>query len=147
MVMDAYIQAQAFGTEFNCKSAMELQHLESRNKSVNISVRAQHPLHSQTETGNAMYLRTTNDATNEETPHSSEVETLTFVKRRNERPLSRLHFLTLCWTLFLIGWNDGSTGPLIPRIREFYGVEMPASHFSPLMADQSFLRWDLWWYL
>ena len=35
---------------------------------------------------------------------------------------ARVQFLTLCWTLFLAGWNDGSTGPLLPRIREVYHV-------------------------
>lgn len=35
---------------------------------------------------------------------------------------SHLHFATLCWTFFLEGWNDGTTGPLLPRIQEFYHV-------------------------
>jgi len=35
---------------------------------------------------------------------------------------ARIQFLTLCWTLFLAGWNDGSTGPLLPRIQEVYNV-------------------------
>ncbi|KAK7684563.1 hypothetical protein QCA50_012510 [Cerrena zonata] len=42
-------------------------------------------------------------------------------------PLSRaeawkgpVQFATLCWTLFLAGWNDGTTGPLLDRIREVY---------------------------
>lgn len=42
--------------------------------------------------------------------------------RRQQRVLANVQFLTLCWTVFLIGWNDGSTGPLVPRIREFYHV-------------------------
>ncbi|TFL07867.1 MFS general substrate transporter [Pterulicium gracile] len=28
----------------------------------------------------------------------------------------------LCWGAFLIGWNDATLGPLIPRIQEVYGV-------------------------
>ena len=35
---------------------------------------------------------------------------------------ARIQFLTLCWTLFLIGWSDGSTGPLLPRIQSVYHV-------------------------
>ena len=35
---------------------------------------------------------------------------------------SRIQFLALCWTLFLAGWNDGSTGPLLPRIQNVYHV-------------------------
>ncbi|KAF7349975.1 MFS domain-containing protein [Mycena venus] len=34
----------------------------------------------------------------------------------------RIQLVTLCWTLFLAGWNDGSLGPLIPRIQEVYHV-------------------------
>ena len=34
----------------------------------------------------------------------------------------RIQFLSLCWTIFLVGWNDGSTGPLLPRIQGVYGV-------------------------
>jgi hypothetical protein len=33
-----------------------------------------------------------------------------------------LKFITLCWTLFLTGWSDGTTGPLLPRIQEVYHV-------------------------
>jgi hypothetical protein len=35
---------------------------------------------------------------------------------------ARIRFITLCWTLFLAGWNDASTGPLLPRIQEVYHV-------------------------
>ncbi|TFL07868.1 MFS general substrate transporter [Pterulicium gracile] len=31
-------------------------------------------------------------------------------------------FVSLCWCLFLAGWNDGTLGPMIPRIREVYNV-------------------------
>ncbi|KAI0087348.1 MFS general substrate transporter [Irpex rosettiformis] len=33
-----------------------------------------------------------------------------------------IQFAVLCWTLFLAGWNDGTTGPLLPRIQENYHV-------------------------
>ena len=35
---------------------------------------------------------------------------------------ARAQFLALCWALFVIGWFDGSTGPLLPRIKKFYDV-------------------------
>ncbi|RPD61411.1 MFS general substrate transporter [Lentinus tigrinus ALCF2SS1-6] len=35
---------------------------------------------------------------------------------------ARIQFATLCWTLFLAGWNDGTTGPLLQRIQNVYHV-------------------------
>ncbi|KAH9886093.1 major facilitator superfamily domain-containing protein [Cubamyces lactineus] len=35
---------------------------------------------------------------------------------------SWMHFLALCWCVFCNGWNDGTTGPLLPRIQEHYHV-------------------------
>jgi hypothetical protein len=35
---------------------------------------------------------------------------------------ANIQFAALCWCLFLGGWNDGTTGPLLPRIQKFYGV-------------------------
>ncbi|KAH9031650.1 MFS general substrate transporter [Lactarius pseudohatsudake] len=37
-------------------------------------------------------------------------------------PRAKIQFLTLCWTLFLVGWSDSSTGPLLPRIQSVYDV-------------------------
>lgn len=33
-----------------------------------------------------------------------------------------LQLAALCWGVFLCGWNDGTLGPMIPRIREAYSV-------------------------
>lgn len=33
-------------------------------------------------------------------------------------------FATMCGALFLAGWNDGTTGPLLPRIQEVYHVRL-----------------------
>ena len=41
---------------------------------------------------------------------------------KKEERVARAQFLALCWTLFVVGWTDGSTGPLLPRIRIFYDV-------------------------
>ncbi|KAM6503464.1 MFS general substrate transporter [Amanita muscaria] len=35
---------------------------------------------------------------------------------------ARVQFLTLCWGIGLVGWNDGSTGPLLLRIQNYYHV-------------------------
>lgn len=34
----------------------------------------------------------------------------------------RIQFFALCYAMFLLGWNDGTTGPLLPRIQEVYHV-------------------------
>ncbi|KAA1472078.1 MFS general substrate transporter [Dentipellis sp. KUC8613] len=36
--------------------------------------------------------------------------------------LANIQFFALCWTLFLAGWNDGTTGPLLSRIQSVYNV-------------------------
>ena len=40
------------------------------------------------------------------------------------RRRARIQFITLCCTLFLAGWNDGTTGPLLPRIQSVYHVRV-----------------------
>ncbi|KAJ6557905.1 major facilitator superfamily domain-containing protein [Mycena capillaripes] len=34
--------------------------------------------------------------------------------------LGRVQTVALCWAVFLAGWNDGTLGPLIPRIQQVY---------------------------
>ena len=41
---------------------------------------------------------------------------------KKEQHVARAQFLALCWALFVVGWTDGSTGPLLPRIQIFYDV-------------------------
>lgn len=48
-----------------------------------------------------------------------------------------VQFLALCWSIWLEGWNDGSTGPLLPRIQQNYGVLNP---FFVLFVLCNFLR-------
>lgn len=48
-------------------------------------------------------------------------------KTREQIIASRIQFAALCLSLFLLGWNDGSTGPLIPRLREVYNVRIISS--------------------
>lgn len=51
------------------------------------------------------------------------------VTPRKARINERLQFAVLCWTMFLTGYNDGTTGALLPRIQEVYHVRF----FQPLL--------------
>lgn len=37
---------------------------------------------------------------------------------------AHIQFATLCFTLFLAGWNDGTTGPLLPTMQSYYHVSI-----------------------
>lgn len=41
---------------------------------------------------------------------------------KRQRLRARVQFATVCGSMYLAGWNDGSTGPLLPRIQTVYGV-------------------------
>ena len=45
-------------------------------------------------------------------------------RTKTELRNGRIQFATLCWTLFLVGYNDGSTGPLLPRVQSVYHVSV-----------------------
>lgn len=40
------------------------------------------------------------------------------------RRKSLVHFLALCSCMFVNGWNDATTGPMLPRIQEKYNVRI-----------------------
>ena len=48
----------------------------------------------------------------------------------------RIYLATLCFCLFIVGWNDGTLGPLLPRIQAAYGVStmgfLPSHHSESL---------------
>ncbi|KIJ59385.1 hypothetical protein HYDPIDRAFT_118606 [Hydnomerulius pinastri MD-312] len=44
------------------------------------------------------------------------------LKSRLQKSRETKQFITLCWLVYLMGWNDGSNGPLLPRIQQVYGV-------------------------
>ncbi|KAI0316668.1 MFS general substrate transporter [Amylostereum chailletii] len=50
--------------------------------------------------------------------------TLEVTNTRTKAQTSKLHLhvAVLCWTMVLIGWTDGTTGPLLPRIQDVYNV-------------------------
>jgi hypothetical protein len=44
------------------------------------------------------------------------------VPSKQEANVARAQFLTLCWGMFVMGWTNSSTGPLLPRIQIYYDV-------------------------
>ncbi|THV06969.1 MFS general substrate transporter [Dendrothele bispora CBS 962.96] len=57
----------------------------------------------------------------------SELPRLSFVNNvvqptRSQLIKKRIHFAAFCWGHFMLGWNDGSAGPLLPRIQEVYQI-------------------------
>jgi hypothetical protein len=59
-----------------------------------------------------------------------------------EKRVARAQFLALCWALFVVGWTDGSTGPLLPRIQTFYNVSYPTGYsFGRSFLTHGFCRW------
>ena len=47
---------------------------------------------------------------------------LTPAQRREHKRKNLVNFATLCTIIFFEGWNDGTTGPLLPRVQEYYNV-------------------------
>ena len=67
------------------------------------------------------------ESTDHEQPLQSELDPLIqpdvkVVPSKQEMHVARAQFLTLCWTMFVMGWTNSSTGPLLPRIQIFYDV-------------------------
>ena len=44
------------------------------------------------------------------------------VSTKEESNVARAQVLALCWSMFVLGWTNSSTGPLLPRIQNFYDV-------------------------
>ncbi|PPQ67224.1 hypothetical protein CVT26_007297 [Gymnopilus dilepis] len=42
--------------------------------------------------------------------------------KKQQQRYSMLHFLALCFSTWLMGWNDGTAGPMLPRWQEQYKV-------------------------
>jgi hypothetical protein len=54
---------------------------------------------------------------------------------KRQRRLAKVQFATVCFTMYLAGWNDGTTGPLLPRIQEVYRV----GGFDPCSISEIYL--------
>ncbi|KAG9313550.1 MFS general substrate transporter [Chiua virens] len=64
---------------------------------------------------------------------------LVIPQTKGQRLRERVQFATLCWTLYLAGWNDGTTGPLLPRIQKVYGVNFAVVSLIFVFACIGFL--------
>ncbi|KAF8900936.1 major facilitator superfamily domain-containing protein [Mucidula mucida] len=50
-----------------------------------------------------------------------------------------IRFFAVCWTKFLNGWNDGTTGPLIPKMQAVYHVNFIVVSLVFILACVGFL--------
>jgi hypothetical protein len=50
---------------------------------------------------------------------------------------ARIQFFSLCWTLFLAGWSDSSTGPLLPRMQSAYHVLVFGSEKEGILSKHT----------
>ena len=55
------------------------------------------------------------------------------VQQKKETFMSRAQFLALCWALFMIGWRDGSAGPLL--VSFFLGLFF-IDHYLTLFSSE-----------
>jgi hypothetical protein len=92
---------------------MDPQPIELQNKQSDLSI---HPIHR----NQPFQAETQLQETAAQGQESETRERVTV--RRQQKVRANVQFFALCWTIFLMGWNDASTGPLVPRIREVYRV-------------------------
>jgi hypothetical protein len=43
----------------------------------------------------------------------------------HQKKTGLIQFLAICWCIYVVGWHDGSNGPLLPRIQQEYQVCPP----------------------
>ncbi|KAM5531233.1 hypothetical protein V8D89_015099 [Ganoderma adspersum] len=58
----------------------------------------------------------------EEEDGASATLSVSAAQKAVHRRKSLIHFLALCFCVFGMGWNDGTTGPMLPRIQDHYHV-------------------------
>ncbi|KAJ8589362.1 MFS general substrate transporter [Rhizopogon salebrosus TDB-379] len=58
---------------------------------------------------------------------------------KRQRRLANVQFATVCFTMYLAGWNDGTTGPLLPRIQEVYRLNFAVVSLIFVFACVGFL--------
>ena len=49
---------------------------------------------------------------------------MAFQPSRRHTAKARIQLIALCFCMYLLGWNDGSVGPLLPRIQNTYHVSV-----------------------
>ncbi|KAG8218284.1 hypothetical protein J3R82DRAFT_3895 [Butyriboletus roseoflavus] len=55
-------------------------------------------------------------------PLSCDIHTTHETKPQALKSREYVQLVTLCWFIYLEGWNDGTSGPLLPRIQRVYEV-------------------------
>ncbi|KAG1800261.1 major facilitator superfamily domain-containing protein [Suillus plorans] len=58
---------------------------------------------------------------------------------KRQRLRARVQFATVCGSMYLAGWNDGTTGPLLPRIQEVYDLNFTIVSLIFVFACVGFL--------
>lgn len=58
------------------------------------------------------------------------------VKTPAMRRKAQIQFATLCWSIFVAGWNDGTLGPLLPRLQEVYHVSTQSNNCMTVTDQQ-----------
>lgn len=82
------------------------------------------------------------DAVEVEVRDSSRAPSTTFIASTPAmKRKARIQFAALCWTLYLAGWNDGTTGPLLPRIQAVYHVR-----FSIRLTNKYYISCIAGWF-
>ncbi|KAG1903205.1 MFS general substrate transporter [Suillus fuscotomentosus] len=58
---------------------------------------------------------------------------------KRQRLRARVQFATVCGSMYLAGWNDGTTGPLLPRIQKVYDLNFTIVSLIFVFACVGFL--------
>ncbi|OJT07475.1 Bypass of stop codon protein 6 [Trametes pubescens] len=66
---------------------------------------------------------------------SSTAPAISAAQKAVYRRKSLIHFVTLCCAVFCMGWNDGTTGPMLPRIQANYHVS-PVRNYRSVCIDK-----------
>lgn len=111
--------------------SMELETLTTPSKSVSASI---HSVSRSQPSGSTSKDNVTNGIDRENTKTVSNIAVSSPLPNSQRQIIkARIQFASLCWCLFLAGWNDGTTGPLLPRIRKVYHVILSNAYVSPLL--------------
>lgn len=69
-------------------------------------------------------------------------------RTKKQKRAGNIQYLALLFSLFMLGWNDGSTGPLLPRIQAVYGVRHTRLRLlDTCLTDPGNLRLAILWCL
>ncbi|KAF7791640.1 hypothetical protein EIP86_002660 [Pleurotus ostreatoroseus] len=67
---------------------------------------------------------------------SSTAPVISAQQRKQQRTYGSLHFFALSFSFFLQGWNDGTTGPLLPTIQRHYNGYISGAVMNVYFTDK-----------